>query len=182
MYVESIQQPEYTNMFSESIKTAVRGAITAEATNTKKWQAVGMIVRDELTKEKFDEVKAAFVAEVVVPAMGDGAIKAFKVDLPRKGTTVYKEACAKTAGYAEQWDAANEAKNSVKRMASTYRARIGEFAWPTAKAEPVPRSLVTRFNEEITALIKAGEKSEEEPFNIAAVIDLLTDALKLVNK
>ena len=169
-------------MFNEAIKTAVRGAISADTNNAKKWQAVGSIVANEFAEEKFEEVKAAFVSEVIIPAMGDAAIKAFSVVLARKGSTEYNEAKAKRASYATEWEALNDAKNAVKRMASTYRARIATYAWPKAKGEAAPRDLKTRFSEEIIALIKAGQKCETEPFDVTNVLDLLNKALQVVNK
>ena len=82
----------------------------------------------------------------------------------------------------EKWETANQAKKDARATAHTMFTRIVSYAWPKEKTSSAPRDLKTRFNEELSALIKACEKSEDAPFDVVKVKALLENALTLVNK
>ena len=168
-------------MSLSNIKTAVQTAMGAEGAAQAKWQAVGALVLKEYpTRAGYDAIKAQFVSDVIVPAMGDNAIAAYKANLPRKNSTEYKERVTKRPEYAAEWELANTLKRDTRAMAHTYHARIGDYAYgkpEAAKAEP--RTLKTRTIEELTSLIKAHEKAENGDPQVIAALD---KALQLAAK
>jgi hypothetical protein len=56
------------------------------------------------------------------------------------------------------------------------------YAFPKEKAEAAPRTLKTRFCEDIAALIKAGEKAEAADFDMVACLNHLRAALAVAAK
>ena len=58
------------------------------------------------------------------------------------------------------------------------------YAFPKEKdeTESVPKSIEVKFNEALTNLIKACEKTEDAPFDVIAVKACLVKAQKLVNE
>lgn len=168
-------------MFSNTIKATVKDAVTGELATGAKWVKAGEAVRAEIaTSAGLDAVRAKFIDDVIVPALGKDAVAALGMELPRKNSTEYAERCAKESGYAAQWHAANEAKKTVRGTASVMYGRVRKYAYGDAEKGPSePRSLKTRTNEDLAALIKAHEKAED---GNAEVIKYLELALKANNK
>ena len=159
----------------QTVITDVRGAITSDINTVNKWQKAGNAVREFYgTEASLIEVKAQFFADAVIPALNKKHAEALAKTLPRKGTAEYK------AMPANEWEAANQAKKDARAVAHTMFSRLVSYAWPKEKQAAEPRSIETRFAEEITALIKAAEKAESASFDIPKVIAALDAALKLV--
>jgi|LauGreDrversion4_2_1035121.scaffolds.fasta_scaffold61918_1 hypothetical protein len=172
-------------MFSDNLKNAVKDAISTEKTCEKKWKKVGDIAKQDFASAlAFDEVKQAFLDEVIYPAMGDETVKVMKMVVPRKGT---KDWNAASQTQQDAWAAFGKAKVTERGKGHSYFSRIRDvYAWPEPKVEgddkPKARDLKTRFNEDLAALIKAGQNAEHPPFDVGMVIGHLESALKYVNK
>lgn len=171
-------------MFSDNLKNAVKDAIGTEKTCEKKWKKVGAIVAADFASAlAFDEVKQSFLDDVIYPAMGDETVKVMKMVVPRKGT---KDWNAASQTQQDAWAAFGKAKVTERGKGHSYFSRIrNTYAWPepeTDEDKPNARDLKTRFNEELAALIKAGQKAEHPPFDVGMVIGHLESALKYVNK
>lgn len=169
-------------MFSDNLKNTVKDAIATENKAERKWFDVGAAGRAEFANEAaLNEVRAKFLDEVIYPAMGAEAVKIIRAEIPRKGTKDWND-----AGATQQaaWTAINEAKKTVRGKGSVYFGRVVKYAFPSeAESEPAAkRDLKTRLNEELSALIKACQKSEGETFDIGMVIGHLESAMKYVNK
>jgi hypothetical protein len=166
---------------SSNIKNAFREAIKGDQAALGKWQRVGSAIKaDYADRAAVEAIKAQFLDEVVYPAMGDNAVAAINADLPRKNSTEYKERAAKSGEYAAQWETANTLKRNTKAAAHEYFSRSLDYAFgKVEKDATAPRSLKTRTNEDIAALIKAHEKAED---GNAEVIKYLELALKANNK
>ena len=169
-------------MINANIKKVVTDAIATETKAERKWLDVGAAVRAEYASEAaLNEVRADFLDQVIYPAISDEAVKVIKAELPRKGTKDWND-----AGAAQQaaWSAMNEAKKTVRGKGSVYFGRVVKYAFPSDE-ESTPaakRDLKTRFNEDLAALIKAGQNAEHPPFDVGMVIGHLESALKYVNK
>ena len=169
-------------MINSNIKKVVTDAIATESKAERKWLDVGAAIRDAFASEAaLNEVRAEFLDTVIYPAMGDEAVKVIKAELPRKGTKDWND-----AGATQQaaWTAMNDAKKTVRGKGSVYFGRVVKYAFPSeAEAEPAAkRDLKTRLNEELSALIKACQKSEGETFDVDMVVGHLESALKYINK
>ena len=169
-------------MINANIKKVVTDAIATETKAERKWLDVGAAVREEFASEAaLNEVRADFLDQVIYPAMGDGAVKIINAVLPRKGTKDWNDASAEQQAV---WTTANEAKKMVRGKGSVYFGRVVKYAFPSeTESEPAAkRDLKTRLNEELSALIKACQKSEGETFDVGMVIGHLESAMKYVNK
>ena len=165
-----------------NIKKAVTDAIATETKAESKWLDVGAAVREVFASEEaLNEVRAEFLDQIIYPAMGAEAVKIIRAEIPRKGTKDWND-----AGATQQaaWTAINEAKKTVRGKGSVYFGRVVKYAFPSeVESEPAAkRDLKTRLNEELSALIKACQKSEGETFDVGMVIGHLESALKYVNK
>lgn len=168
---------EYSKMISDIITT-----IKADINSVNKWQNVGSEVKTFYGSElALNEVKAQFIADAIIPALDKKYQDALNKDLPRKGSKEYNEQ-ASTTGYADKWNTANQAKKDARSVAHTYFNRIASYAFPKEKATPEPRTLKTRINEEVSALIKACEKAEGAEFDLIATIAKFNELLTVVNK
>lgn len=163
---------------SSNINNAVRVAIDADNKAAGKWNAAGAAIKAEYeSRAAFEAIKAEFIDTVILPAMGDNAVKAIKIDLPRKNSTEYKERVAKEPSYAAAWETANQLKRDTKAMSHTYHKRIGDYAFGKEETGPTePRTLKTRTVEELTALLKAHEKSEQGSVEVIKYLDLAMKA------
>jgi hypothetical protein len=154
--------------------------IKADNSTANKWQKVGGDTRSFFGSEvALTEVKAQFIADAILPAIDKKYGEALAKDLPRKGSKDFE---ALTESNKALWEQANQAKKDARSVCDTYFKRIVGYAFPKAKAEVEPRTLKTRCNEELTALIKAVEKSEDCPFDAVAFIKMANDLLTVVNK
>ena len=168
---------EYSKMVSD-----VQTAIKSDINSVNKWQNVGGEVKSFYGSElALNEVKAQFIADAIIPALDKKYSDALNKDLPRKGSKEYNE-LATSSGYADKWASANQAKKDARAVAHTYFARIVSYAFPKEKVQAEPRTLKTRINEEVTALIKACEKAEGAEFDLLAVIAKFNEVLTAVNK
>jgi len=169
-------------MSLSTIKTAVQTAIGADGNALAKWQAVGALVAKEYpTRAGYDAIKAQFVDQVIVPALGADAVRIMGAELARKNSTEYKERVAAHPEYAAQWETANTAKRDIRATAHTYFTRIGDYAYGKPEKAPAePRSLKTRTLEELAALVKAHQKDEMN--GDAQVIAILNKAIEVASK
>jgi hypothetical protein len=165
--------------YSEMVKDIIV-TIKADNSTQNKWLQVGSEVRAFYGSEvALSEVKAQFIADAIIPALDKKHGEALAKDLPRKGSKEYE---ALTESNKALWDKSNQAKKDARSVADTYFKRITKYAFPSEKAETTPRTLKTRCNEELTALIKAVEKAEDCPFDAVAFIKMANDLLTVVNK
>jgi len=165
--------------YSDVIKS-VGTAVNAQMGSTNKWVIAGRDVAVFFPDESaLDAVKAQFIADAIIPALDKKHAAALAVDLPRKGSKEYNEL---SAANQAKWAEANQAKKDARAVAYTMYSRVVAAAWPKEKAQATPRDLKTRLNEEVAALIKAVEKSEDAPFDAVAVKAALENVLTLVNK
>lgn len=168
-------------MIKESIKRLFRDALTIEAKGEKKWLELGNEVRNEYSgPEALDAIKEEFLDEVIFPALGDDAVRVMRAEIPRTNSKEFKGA---SATQQAEWLAIGAAKKTVRGKAHSNYTRVrDDYAWPKAddgKGKTEPRSLKTRTNEEVSALIKAHERNEQGD---AEVIKYLELALKANNK
>lgn len=171
-----------TNSINAKLAKSVLAAVSGDIKLGNTWQQVGHDAREVYTTQAaLEEAKAFFLASYIIPAMPD-ATKILAVVMPRKGSPEYLEKCAKDPVYKDQHRAADDAKKSIRAMAHTYFNRIVRYAFPTEKGPAEPRSLRTRIQEEVAALIKACEKAESAEFDVGKVIASFDDVLATVSK
>jgi hypothetical protein len=170
-----MSQVTYTDLV-KSVATAVNTALGS----VNKWNIAGRDVSAFYpNQEALEAVKAQFIADAIIPGLDKRHAAALALELPRKGSKEYNEM---SEANREKWEVANQAKKDARATAHTMFTRIVSYAWPKEKTPSAPRDLKTRFNEELSALIKACEKSEDAPFDVVKVKALLENALTLVNK
>ena len=169
-------------MIDASVKKDVTEAVRGELATGKKWVKAGQTVAAAYAgPEALDAIRADFLEQVIYPALGDDAVRILAAEIPRKGS---KEWNGASADRHAEWTTANDAKKTVRGKGSVMYGRVIKYAWPTDadKGPTAPRDLKTRMNEELAALIKACQKSEQPPFDVGPVIGHLEAALKYVNK
>ena len=167
----------YSDLTKDIIAT-----IKADNSTQNKWQNVGRDTRSFFGSElALTEVKAQFIADAILPAVDKKHSEALAKDLPRKGSKEYE---ALTESNKALWATATQAKKDARSVCDTYFKRIVGYAFPTEKdeEEKAPRTLKTRCNEELTALIKAVEKAENCEFDAVAFLKLANNLLTVVNK
>ena len=170
-----------SNSINIKLAKSVSAAIGGDLKLIGQWQNVGSDAREVYaTESALLEAKAFFLESYIVPAMPN-ATKILGVIQLRKGSTQYLEACAKDGTYKAQHTAADDAKKSVRAMAHTYFARIVKYAFPSEASASTARNLKTRIQEEVAALIKACEKSEDADFNLPKTLATLQNVLAAVN-
>jgi hypothetical protein len=170
-----MSQVTYTDLV-KSVAIAVNTALGS----VNKWNIAGRDVAAFYpNQEALETVKAQFIADAIIPGLDKRHAAALALELPRKGSKEYNEM---SEANREKWEVANQAKKDARATAHTMFTRIVSYAWPKEKTPSAPRDLKTRFNEELSALIKACEKSEDAPFDVVKVKALLENALTLVNK
>lgn len=160
----------------------IQATIKADNSTANKWVKTGQDTRDFFGSEiALTEVKAQFIADAILPALDKKYAEALAKDLPRKNSKEYE---ALTESNKALWEKSNQAKKDARAVCDTYFKRIVKYAFPAEKADSdkTPRTLKTRCNEELTALIKAVEKSEDCPFDAVAFIKMANDLLTVVNK
>jgi hypothetical protein len=169
-------------MINANIKKVVTDAIATETKAERKWLDVGAAVRAEYASEAaLNEVRAEFLDTVIYPAMGDEALRVIRAEVPRKGSEAWRQS---TPAVQQTYLNLIEAKKTVRGKGSVYFGRVTKYAFPSeAESEPAAkRDLKTRLNEELSALIKACQKSEGETFDVGMVVGHLESALKYINK
>lgn len=160
-------------MFNAIIVKATRDAITCDVKAGNKWQEAGNAVRAEFVgREAFETVRAAFIDQVIVPALGDEAVRIIAADVPRKGTAAYKGTPAMHAA----WEAANNAKKTVRGKASVYFGRILKYAFPKDSAdgegEDKPAATIqAKALKAATALLAMLQKDEAPSYKHRAACD-----------
>jgi hypothetical protein len=165
--------------YTEVIKT-VTAAVSGDIAQGNKWQTAGANVRGFYgTEAALTEGKAQFIADAILPAIDKRHAAALTVELPRKGS---KDFNALDQSGRDKWEAQNQAKKDARAVAHTMFARVVSYAFPKEKAEAAPRTLKTRFCEDIAALIKAGEKAEAADFDMVACLNHLRAALAVAAK
>ena len=168
----------YTDMIKD-----IQATIKSDINAVNKWQNAGSEVRAFYGSETaLNEVKAQFIADAIIPALDKKHGDALAKDLPRKGSKEYNDLAGNNPKYVDLWTSANQAKKDARAVAHTYFSRIVSYAFPKEKVQAEPRTLKTRLNEELSALIKACEKAEGAEFDLVAVIAKLNETLTVVNK
>ena len=168
-----------TIQYSDLIKD-IHATIKADNTAQNKWVKTGDEVAEFYgSQHALDEVKAQFMADAILPAIDKKHGEALAKDIPRKNS---KEFNALDSNGVALWESINQAKKDARAVAHTYFSRIVSYAFPKEKVQAEPRTLKTRINEEVTALIKACEKAEGAEFDLVAVIAKLNEVLTVVNK
>jgi len=159
----------------QSIVQSTIDTIKATATTEGKWKATGTKVAAFFkTETAFVEVKAQFIADAILPALDKKHAQALAKELPRKGSKEYN---ALDQSGRDTWEAANQAKKDARAIAHTYFARLVSYAFPKEKTETAPRELRLRVSEELIALIKACQKSEDAFDGIVECIAHMEKAL-----
>ena len=170
-----------SNSINAKLAKSVSAAIGGDIKLIGQWQTVGQDARDVYeTESALLEAKAFFLESYIVPAMPN-AVRILAVVQLRKGSPQYLEACAQDGTYKEKHTAVDNAKKSIRAMAHTYFARIVKYAFPSEAGASSPRNLKTRIQEEVAALIKACQKSEDANFNFPRVIAALDTVLTELN-
>ena len=165
--------------YATTIKNVI-DAVRGDINTVNKWQTAGNSVREFYgTETALNEVKAQFITDAIIPALDKKHAQALSKELPRKGSADYVAFVASHG--ADAWDTANTAKKDARATAHTMFSRLVKYAFPAEKTESAPRDLKTRINEELAALIKACQKSENATFDLAKTITALEAALTIVN-
>jgi len=166
----------------ESVIKLVANAVSTDINAVNKWQLAGITVAEFYgTETALEEVKAQFIADAILPAIGKHHVNALNKELPRKGSKEYKE--LDSAGLAS-WEDANKAKKDARAVAHTMFNRVKGYAFPAIKddTETTTKDLKTKINETIANLVKSCQKAEEATFDITSVIGALENVLTVVNK
>jgi hypothetical protein len=155
-------------------------AVSTDLGSANKWSIAGRDVAGFYpSQEALEAVKAQFIVDAIIPGLDKKHAAALAVDLPRKNSKEYNELSDVNKS---KWADADKAKKDARATAHTMFTRVMSYAWPKEKKQAEPRAIKTRFNEEIAALIKAGENAEDAPFDMVVVLKHLNAALSAVNK
>jgi len=165
---------EQSTMF-KSVTEAIRSGQTAD----NKYVNAGSHVREFYgTETALTETKADFVAHAIIPALDKKHQLALAKELPRKGSADY---VAFVASHGVQaWEDSNQAKKDARAIAHTYFSRVVKYAWPKEPSERKVTPLQTRIINEVSALIKACQKSEDAGFDVQKTIAALEGVLSAV--
>ena len=175
-------------MIPANVKKATQDAIRSQATTDKKWLEVGAVVKSEYASaDAFTAIKDEFLDEVIYPAMGDEAVRVMRAEVPRKDT---KEFIGASATQQAAWVAAGKAKISVRGKGNSFFSRIRDrYAFPTAKdddekadTEQKATDDATYCTERTTQCIKRLQKSEAPPKHLKRLIEIYTEANKLLTE
>jgi hypothetical protein len=165
--------------YTEVVRS-VSAAVSGDIALGNKWLSAGENVRGFYgTEAALTEVKAQFIADAILPAIDKRHAAALALELPRKGSKEFNEM---TEANRAKWESANQAKKDARAVAHTMFSRVVKYAFPSEKAESTPRTLKTRFCEDIAALIKAGEKAESAEFDVVVCLNHLRAALAVAAK
>jgi hypothetical protein len=161
-------------MFTATIIKTTRDAISCDVKAGNKWQEAGNAVRAEFVgREAFETVRAAFIDQVIVPALGDEAVRIIAAEVPRKGTTAHKAA---TESQRTAWAELNDAKKTVRGKASVYFGRILKYAFPKDAAEgegddKPAATIQAKALKAATALLAMLQKDEAPSYKHRAACD-----------
>lgn len=167
---------------SQRIISATIDAIATMGKAEHKFVTLGGLVSGEYhSVDKFDAVKAEYITQAILPAMGKDAERIMSTELLRKGTPAYLEKCAADPTYKEQHAAMSQAKINTRATADANFRRVRKYAFPPndERGPSEKRDLKTRTNEELAALIKAHQKAEDGNPEVIKALEL---ALKANNK
>lgn len=121
-----------TRGYSECV-AATKLAVQADAAAGAKYKTAGAAVAAMFeSREAFEQVKAQFCADAIIPALSQGVRNALALKLPRKGTPE-----------ADAFEGLEEAKARLKSARDTvqvYFGRIASYAFPKPKAKAKPKA------------------------------------------
>jgi len=114
---------------SQRIVSATLDAFATLDKAENKFVKLGEIVAAEYAgPDKFEAIKADYIAEAILPAMGAEAQKIMGAELLRKGTPAYLEKCAADPTYKEQHAAMSKAKIVTRATADKNYRRVRDYA------------------------------------------------------
>lgn len=159
-------------MINANIVKATRDAISSTVKTENKWLEVGAAVRAEYhDADALKAIRAEFIETVIVPALGDDAVKIMAADIPRKGSKAYTGTDAMKA----VWEAATEAKATVRGKASVYFGRVLKYAFPPVEGEGDTEAKATattqaKLLKTATAMLTTMQKDEAPAYKLADAI------------
>ena len=114
---------------SQRIISATIDAIATMGKAEHKFVTLGGLVAGEYqSPDKFDAVKAEYITQAILPAMGKDAERIMSTELLRKGTPAYLEKCAADPTYKEQHALMSKAKINTRAAADKNFRRVREYA------------------------------------------------------
>jgi len=114
---------------SQRIVSATLDAFATLDKAENKFVKLGEIVAAEYAgPDKFEAIKADYIAEAILPAMGTEAQKIMGADLLRKGTPAYLEKCAADPTYKDQHEKMSKAKINTRAAADKNFRRVRDYA------------------------------------------------------
>jgi hypothetical protein len=172
-------------MINANIVKATRDAITSTVKAENKWMDVGSVVRAEYhDADALKAVRAEFLDTVIVPALGDDAVRVIASEPPRKGSKAYTAA---TGAQQAAWAELNEAKATVRGKASVYFGRVMKYAFPPIAGEDDAEEKATattqaKLLKTATAMLATMQKDETPAYrhaNAVAACQALIAALTI---
>jgi hypothetical protein len=160
-------------MINANIVKATRDAITSTVKAENKWLDVGSVVRAEYHGAgALKAIRAEFIDTVIVPALGDDAVKVIAAEPPRKGS---KEYTAATGEQQAAWAALNDAKATVRGKASVYFGRVMKYAFPPVEGkddadEKATATTQAKLLKTATALLATMQKDEAPAYRHAHAV------------
>jgi hypothetical protein len=161
--------------------TADAVRITDSAKNVWKDTVAPLALAYYATREAFEEQKAQFIHDAMLPGLTDNERAAFNVVLPKKNSDEFARECSRNSGYVEYHAALQKARTAVQKKCSGYANRIADYAWPveddgddTAAKDPV-----AQFVKKLGELVTRGQKLEGAPFDLGSVMNHLLAAQKI---
>jgi hypothetical protein len=114
---------------SQRIVSATLDAFATLDKAENKFVKLGEIVAAEYAgPDKFEAIKADYIAEAILPAMGAEAQKIMSAELLRKGTPAYLEKCAADPTYKDQHEKMSKAKIVTRATADKNYRRVRDYA------------------------------------------------------
>lgn len=164
----------------ETMCASVTKAVDIALTSDNKWETAGTHVRAFFgTENAVKEIKAQFIADAIVPALGAKHQKALAVELVRKGSKEYN---ALDDNGRKLWENLNDAKKDARSIAHTMFSRVVGYAFPTEKKESVPTPTKTKIIELINDAIKKAQKDETPDYDATTLIAQLQASLAIISK
>ena len=87
------------------------------------------------TRKAFDEKRAQYIADAILPILSATEKAALDAVLPKKGSEDYTRMVAADASYAETHATAQKARTAANKKLSGYADRIAAYAWPKPVTE-----------------------------------------------
>lgn len=178
---------------SQNLISATIDAFAVLDKAENKFVKLGELVAGEYqSADKFEAVKAEYIAQAILPAMGKEAQKIMGAELLRKGSPAYLEKCAADPTYKEQHETMSKAKINTRAAADKNFRRVRDYAdrvWNPPKQDDAtdgekgattPTTKQAKLLKKAVELQTALQKDEQPTYDHKEAIRLMQALVKVL--